>query len=175
MLAARLARHRKMNPMLVLRATKKLRDKIGGPPLDDGDRSTTVLGDWYAHLLPWRPQVAILVNAATLLPILTPLSPAAGLPGRVADVIAAALTAHGVSDDVVAAEREQMRAVRVAPTADRSVVGSMNEFVFLADRQREHRPDLRDLSMWLAQVPCSPLYKRHVHPDAELAALIAAL
>ncbi|MFE6645050.1 DUF6933 domain-containing protein [Nocardioides sp. NPDC057772] len=76
--------------MLVLRATKKLRDRIDGPPPAPGEISTTFLGDWYANLLPWRPQAAILVNSRTRLPVLTPLAPAKGLPGRVADVIAMA-------------------------------------------------------------------------------------
>jgi len=32
--------------------------------------------------------------------------------------------------------------------------------------------DLVDVSMWLAQVPCSPLYGSHISPDR---ALLAAL
>ena len=41
-------------------ATKKLLDRIGPPTLQDGEQSTTVLGQWYATALPWRPQVALL-------------------------------------------------------------------------------------------------------------------
>jgi hypothetical protein len=37
----------------------------------------------------------------------------------------------------VAAEIEQMKDVRVGPTADRSVVVSMNDFIFLADHRRD--------------------------------------
>jgi hypothetical protein len=33
--------------------------------------------------------------------------------------------------------------------------------------------DLDELSLRLAQVPCTPLYKSHISPDRELAALIA--
>ncbi|MFE6645051.1 DUF6933 domain-containing protein [Nocardioides sp. NPDC057772] len=66
-----------------------------------------------------------------------------------------------------------MKDVRVGPTADRSVVGSMNDFIFLADHRRDGTPDLSELSQALAGVPCGPLSKRHVRPDAELAALIA--
>jgi len=61
----------------------------------------------------------------------------------------------------------------VAPTIDRSVVGSMNDFAFLADHRRNDTPDLEGLSKALAHVPCGPLYKRHVYPDAELAALVS--
>jgi hypothetical protein len=58
--------------VLIVRATKKLLDRIGPPTLRDGEQSTTVLGQWYATALPWRPQVALLVNEPTLLPVLSP-------------------------------------------------------------------------------------------------------
>jgi hypothetical protein len=119
--------------VLIPRATKKLRDKIGGIPPEQGQDSTTILGNWYANYVPWRPQHAILVNARTLVPVLTPLAPGMGLPGRVADIVAAQLRLVGVDEDVVEAERDAMRGVRVTPTADRSVVGIMNEFIFMAD------------------------------------------
>jgi hypothetical protein len=61
----------------------------------------------------------------------------------------------------------------------------LNEFTFLADI---HRADLRradvdrtdangllELSLQLAATPLGPLYKRHVSPDRELAALVAEL
>ncbi len=41
--------------MLIVRATKKLLDRIGPPTLRDGEQSTTLLGHWYATaLLPAR-------------------------------------------------------------------------------------------------------------------------
>lgn len=159
--------------MLVPRSTQKLRNRVGGTPPGDDEVSTTILGDWYASLMPWRPQVAILVNARTLLPVLTPLAPAKGLPGRVAEVIAEALLDHNVPPEIIDAEVEHMRDVRVGPTVDRSVIGSMNEFIFLADDRQQRRPALADLSKTLAHVPCGPLYKRHIFPDAELGALIS--
>ncbi len=61
--------------VIIVRATKNLRQRIGPPTLVEGERSTTVLGDWYASSLPWRPQVALLVNEVTLLPVLMPLAP----------------------------------------------------------------------------------------------------
>jgi len=49
----------------------------------DGEMSTTLLGDWYATYLPWRPrQVALLVSERTLLPLLIPLAPASTLLNR---------------------------------------------------------------------------------------------
>lgn len=159
--------------MFILRATAKLRQRIGASAEHAGEKSTTVLGDWYATMLRWRPQLALLVNERTLLPVLVPLAPAATMPARVADQVGDVLAAHGVSDSVIRAEVDRMRQWRIAPTASRSVVGIMNEFAFLADTYRDAaNPNLVDLALRLAGTPCSPLYARHVSPDRELAALL---
>ena len=70
-----------------------------------------------------------------------------------------------------------MRERRLARTADRSVVGVMNEFSRLAEIYRNDIPasDLPGLSARLAAVPCSPLYRRHISPDRELNALLRFL
>ena len=160
--------------MLVLHATKKLRDRLGNLPGHGSETSTTLLGDWYATAVFWRPQVCLFVNEATLLPVFVPLAPAAALTGRFADSLCVILGAYGVRSDVVSKEGREMAEVRLARTANRSVVGIMNEFVFLAqaDRHRGASPDLIELSLRLAATPCGPLYQRHVSPDRELAALM---
>jgi hypothetical protein len=63
--------------VLVVRGTKKLRDRVKGARTADGDASTTALGDWFATALFWRPHVALLVNRRTLLPVYLELAPAA--------------------------------------------------------------------------------------------------
>ena len=162
--------------MIIIRATKKLRQRVDPSNMQDGEHSTTALGDWYATMLPWRPQVALLVNERTLLPVLMPLAPAATMPARVADQIGSTLAAHGAPDAVIQAEVDQMREWRVAPTANRSVVGIMNEFAALADTWRDAaEPNLLDLAVRLAATPCSPLYQRHISPDRELAAFLKSM
>ena len=87
---------------------------------DGGDeRSTTLLGQWYAADLRWRPQVALLVNETTLLPVLMPLAPSATVLGRAADEIATVLAAHGAHGPIIDTEREHMRQWRIGrpPTA----------------------------------------------------------
>src|SRR5437588_9492523 len=101
--------------VLIVRATKKkLLDRMGPPTLQDGEQSTTVLGQWYATALPWRPQVALLVNEPTLLPVLMPLPPAATLPARAARHIAAILATHATPEPVIEEELLHMRDYRVA-------------------------------------------------------------
>jgi hypothetical protein len=49
----------------------------------------------------------------------------------------------------------------------------LNEFVLLsAHHLRDPNLGLTELSVSLARTPCGPLYKRHVSPDRELAALL---
>jgi Domain of unknown function (DUF6933) len=158
--------------MLILRATKRLLDRLGPATLGEGEHSTTLLGQWYATALSWRPQAALLVNEPTLLPVLMPLAPAATLPARTGDEIGMVLAAHSVPVSIIDAEREEMRTWRTAITANRSVVGIMNEFAFLAASWRGHHTDLLDLALRLAATPCSPLYSTDISPDRALAARV---
>ncbi|MGO8884386.1 MAG: DUF6933 domain-containing protein [Streptosporangiaceae bacterium] len=74
--------------MLIVRATRKLLDRLGPPTLTAGQASTTLLGDWYATAWFWRPQVALLGSEVTLLPVLMPLAPAATLLQRLGPELA---------------------------------------------------------------------------------------
>ncbi len=159
--------------MLVLRGTKKLRDRIKGPSAGPTDESSTVLGDWFATALFWKPQVALLVNQRTLLPVFMPLAPAAKLVERVPDAIAAALRHHGASDEFVDAELAAMGDVRISPTNDRSTVGVMTELAFHGELHfLDGRTDLEDLSLRTSTLFLGPLLHRQGSPDRELAALL---
>lgn len=161
--------------VMVVHGTQRFRDRVlAGAGVGGG--SSTMLGPWYATLLRWRPTVALLVNQSTLLPVLVPLAPARTLLHRLPAAVAEVLAAHLVPRELIDAEVVEMVDVCVEPTANRSVVGVMNEFAYLAEIIRHHYiDDLLGLSMHLAGTPCSPLYRRHVSPDRELAALIAEL
>jgi hypothetical protein len=163
--------------MLIVRATQKLLQRVGPPNLQNGEQSTTLLGEWYATALFWKPQVALLVNETTLLPVLMPLAPAATLPTRIAQQIAAVLAAHGTPPAIMDDEMQRMRPCRFARTANRSVVGIMTEFTHLAEVYRDSNPnpDLLGLAIRLATTPCGPLYGRNVSPDRELGALLRSI
>jgi hypothetical protein len=126
-------------------------------------------------LLPWRPQqLILLVNEHTLLPVLMPLAPSGSAPSRLGPAIATTLASHAAPAAVVERELTEMRDCRFGPTANRSVLGIMNEFSFLADvyRRDDRNVDLLLLAKRLAETPCSPLYRRHVRPDRELQAFL---
>lgn len=159
--------------MYVVHGTKKLRDRV--PPTASGlEPATTALGDWYATVLLWRPQVALFVNEPTLLPVLLLFAPAATVLDRFRAAAAEVLAAHRVSSDFIANEVDEMVQCRLTKTDNRSVLGVMNEFAYLADAYRSSTPDLdlQKLSLRLAETPCSPLYRSHTSPDRALAAII---
>ena len=159
--------------MLVVHGTRAFRDRVLGLAAAPEDVSTTLLGPWYATVLRWRRPVALLANTTTLLPLLTPLAPAGTLLERIPGAIAELLAAHHIPATVVAAERAAMTEVRLTTTASRSILGVQNEFAHLADILRADNDGLLELSLQLAATPLSPLYRRHVSPDRELAALVA--
>jgi hypothetical protein len=146
--------------MLIVRGTKKFLDRVGCPVVEP-PASTTVLGDWYANVLSWRPQVALLVNATTFLPVLMPLAPAADVLARFPAAMAAVLHGLGIDPRFVAAEQRSTSDVTLAKTASRQVLGVMNEFSFMAEHSISsgHADpfDLFDLSVWLASTIVGPL------------------
>jgi len=144
--------------MYTLHCTAKLRERLKRP-LSDATPPSTALGDWYATALFWRPRLALLVNERTLLPVLMPLAPAATLLQRIAPAVAEVLQMHGVGQDFIEREVAAMAEVRVAKTANRSVVGTMNEFSLEAEVYRDHRglADPPRLAMRLADMPCGAI------------------
>lgn len=167
---------RETGVLLIVRGTKKVLDRVGGVTASEADRSTTRLGDWYVNVLFWKPQVALFVNEVTLLPVLMPFAPASTLLARFPAVLHTHLQAHSVSRDFVEAEFAKMSEIRTAKTANRSVLGVMNEFKFLAEVETQFvdEHDLLSLSLRLAETPCGPLYKRHISPDHQLAPIVGS-
>lgn len=162
--------------MLTVHATKKLAQRIGGftkdAPPSDGQPLTT----WYATAIFWRPQVALFVDEHTFVPVLLPLAPASTVLGRFPHALAETLAAHEAPADFIASTLDQIGDhVACLPTASRSTLGVVNEFVRHAGYALEDAGgdiDLVGLAVWLADMPMSPLYKRHISPDRELVALI---
>jgi hypothetical protein len=156
--------------MLVIRGTKKLRDRVNSAHVVDGEESNTALGDWFANALFWRPQVGLLVNSRTLLPVFMELAPAATLLKRAPTAIEAVLRGHGVEEAFLAAERKAMSKVRIGPTNDRRVVGVMNEVASHGEwffKGGQH--DLEGLSLRMSSLIIGKLDEGS--PDRALAAV----
>ncbi|WP_255265877.1 DUF6933 domain-containing protein [Sphingopyxis terrae] len=172
--------HYRPAEMFQLNCTKKLLDRIK-PEIVASEQSDTTLGNWYATVLFWKPQVALLVSERTLLPVLMPLAPAASLARRFPAQLALVLKEHGISSEFIAQEVWRMDKVQYSKTANRSVVGILNEFVRQAEfwlaayaYEKGDDDDLLAISAKLAETPCSPLYKGPVSPDKALDELVKA-
>ena len=163
--------------MFVVRGTKKILDRVGRPATDLPE-STSVLGEWYANVLLWRPQVALFVNARTFLPILMPMAPAAGVVRRFPTALAAVLSALDVDPRFIALEIAAMDHAVLAKTASRQVLGVMTEFTFMAEHSfstgHSDLGDLLGVSCWLADTIVGPLTKGDGHtPLGALRRLVA--
>ncbi len=116
------------------------------------------------------------VAESTLLPVFMPLAPGESLLDRFPDQLAAILDRLGAPTTFIEDERAAMADHCWSKTASRSVLGVMNDFVFLADHYRRYhgqpRPDLVELSVQLSRTPCSPLFRTHANPDRAVTALI---
>ena len=160
--------------MFTLHCTQKLLDRMGHP-VGTPIPASTRLGNWYATALFWKPQMALLVNERTLLPVMMSLAPAATLAQRFPRALKEILQALNFPVEFIDAEIGGMNEVVYAKTTNRSVVGMMNEFTFLAEAFRD-RGGLLDplaLSLKLAAVPCGPLRKGAGSPDRAVRELVA--
>lgn len=148
--------------MLTVRGTKKFLDRVGRP-VADPPSSSAALGDWYANVLFWRPQVALFVNAVTFAPVLMPLAPSASVIARFPTAMSEVFHALGVARSFVASELDRMSDVVLAKTVSRQVLGVMNEFAFMAEHTistgRSDPADLLGLSVWLANTIVGPIGK----------------
>jgi len=92
--------------MFTVHATKKLLGRVRRPVMPPVVDPDTGLGNWYANVLFWRPQVALLVNERTLFPVLMPLASAATLLDRFPEALGAVLGRHSTTINVSRCQSE---------------------------------------------------------------------
>jgi hypothetical protein len=132
--------------------------RTGGPTGSSDAATTTHLGDWYANGIVRRPAHLVLcVSERTLLPVVMLASPAASIGARLAASVAEVLRALSVPEDRVQGEIREMDEYRTDKTANRQVLGSMNDFAWLLEAYLDHGDALLEASLRLADAPCSPL------------------
>jgi hypothetical protein len=159
-----------------VRATKKLLDRL---PLTESRSIGTLpspLGDWYATVIFFRPQLAFLVNELTLIPVLVPLAPAVSLLDRLPGEFDAALHAFGVHEDFIKEVVDGSKQILLEKTASRSILGVMNEYVQVMKRfsfDPAHPQDRLRMAHRLGEHITSPLFDREGRPDRELMATVA--
>lgn len=153
--------------MYSLHCTKKLLDRLKRP-IAEAVESESRLGNWYATVLFWKPQLVLAVNEKTLLPVLLPLAPATTLVERFPQAVGEALRALEVPEAVIAEELQAMGQGTVYKTVDRSLIGMMNEFSFLAESYRHHFGTTEPIAVMkkLVITPCRPI--KYMSPQERL-------
>ena len=161
--------------MFTLRCTSRLMKRLGASLAASPAETTTRLGDWYANSVHvGRRQFVLCVSEQTLQPVVLPAAPIATLVPRLRVGVAQVLAAVGIADEDIANENAAMDDVVYGKTANRQVVGIMVDFASALELYVGDTPSLLEVSLRLAETPCSPLYKTHVSPDRATVAMFGA-
>jgi hypothetical protein len=102
--------------------------------------------------------LVVCISERTLLPVVVPAKDIHGLHRRLCAQLEELLQVIGVPSAAIANELAQMHEHRVAPTASKSVLGSLNEAIFHLSWSLSGRPErsLLDHALHLADIPNKP-------------------
>jgi len=123
------------------------------PPVE----STTRLGDWYGNILRiGHRQMLIFISERSRLPVIIPIREAKRVPTAFPEAVCAMLAVVGVSVTDIAEERSRMLEMTFGRTMNRSLLGTMNDFGFMAkyvNAKRAEPESPKELMRFLAQTP----------------------
>jgi hypothetical protein len=147
--------------MVVLRCTQKLLvrlKQVGDlPPVE----STTRLGDWYGNILRiGRRQHLLFISERSRLPVVISIREAKQLGTMFPDAVCERLVIVGVAAGDIADERMRMSELAFGRTRNRSLLGTLNDFAFMAqsgDARRTEPESPEELMRFLSQTPILPL------------------
>ena len=147
--------------MVVLRCTQKLLARLKQAENLPAVESTTRLGDWYGNILQLgRRQHLLFISERSRLPVVIPIREgkqlASVFPAAVCDVLGNV----GISAADIADERSRMSEIVFGRTRNRSLLGTLNDFAFMAQVGNARRPEPEtpeELLRFLAQTPILPL------------------
>ncbi len=146
--------------VLTIRCTRKLLKLLGAEANVDPPSPTNRLGNWYAKPVFVRHvPLIICISERSLLPVIVEGRGASSFSPRFRDAARSVLQGIGAGPDRVGREVREMESFAVGVTANRRVLGSLNDLALLARFEIEGNPslDLVTLAVKLAETPCSPL------------------
>ncbi len=144
--------------VFALRCTQKLLDRMKVTPPANSPAPSTILGDWYANILRFnRQQFILCVSERTLLPVLLPAVDARSAARRLPEGLFDVLKALGIPWGAIDREMHEMRDATIGRTANRIVLGIVNEFVYAAPFPLADGASLSSVALWLAETPCKPM------------------
>jgi hypothetical protein len=147
--------------MVVLRCTQKLLARLGQSGDVPAVESTTRLGDWYGNILRiGARQHLLFISQHSRLPVILSIRDARRLTTLFPEAVCDRLAVIGVPAAAIAEERRQMSEIVFARTQNRSLLGTMNDFAFMAqgiDRSPSAAETAEELMRFLARTPILPL------------------
>jgi hypothetical protein len=150
-----------VDPMVVLRCTRKLLVRLKRTEVRADVPSTTRLGDWYGNILRiGRHQHLLFISEHSRLPVVIPIREAKRVETIFPNAVCAVLAAVGIADESIADERLRMSEIAFGPTMNRSLLGTLNDFAFMAQQGNANRTEPEspeELMRFLAQTPILPL------------------
>ena len=147
--------------MVVLRCTLKLLVRLKQAGDLPSVESTTRLGDWYGNILRiGRYQHLLFISERSRLPIIIPIREVKRLGTVFPDAVCERLSIVGVAAAEIADERMRMSELAFGRTRNRSLLGTLNDFAFMAqsgDARRTEPESPEELMRFLSQTPILPL------------------
>ena len=159
--------------MATLRCTAKLLKRLGIGDPREPPAPENVLGDWYANILfTHTGHYLLLLSERSRLPVLLSARDLHSLERRFLQTLPEVLRDIGVPSHQIDCEITLMQPLYYGKTANRSVLGTLNDFGFLA-KYWLSPGDLSpyDVNLRLARAPCQPLQSKF--PDKETRSLLA--
>ena len=146
--------------MVVLRCTQKLLVRLKHAGVLPAAESTTRLGDWYGNILRiGRRQHLLFISERSRLPVVFPISEVKRLGTVFPDAVCERLAIVGVTAEDIADERARMLEIAFGRTKNRSLLGTLNDFAFMAqsgDARRTEPESPEELMRFLSQTPILP-------------------
>ena len=147
--------------MIVLCCTQKLLARLNQSRDLPAIESTTRLGDWYGNILRiGARQYLLFISERSRLPIIIPLREAKRLSTVFPNAVCDRLAVIGVPAADIAEERARMSEMVFGRTRNRSLLGTMNDFAFMAQSVARPQtvPDTPEALMaFLEKTPILPL------------------
>src|SRR5690606_9147976 len=104
--------------------------------------STTRLGDWYGNILRLgRRQYLLFISERSRLPVVLPIGEAKRLTTVFPDAVCQVLADVGIPAVDIADERSRMSEIAFGRTRNRSILGTMNDFAFMAQHVNRNRDE----------------------------------
>jgi hypothetical protein len=149
--------------VLTLRCTRRVLTRFKATPSSAPATPTTRLGDWYVGWVPRRRALLLFMNERTLLAVIVPAAPIATACDRWRQATFDLLIAFGVDAESAGSELDAMHDVKVAATANRRVLGCLNEAtqVLRLLQVDDHPRRLFDAELFLAGTLYSTIGYRH--------------